>query len=224
MRTTAPGIDAVAMIAVQGPNAREKFWTAFPATRAATEPLGVFQAAECVNAATGWSPAPATPARTASRSPCRPAPPPLVWQEAARAGDQALRPGRARHPAPRSRHEPLRPGHGRGHLALRSRPQMDRGPQGPARDFIGKSALAATQPRNQFAGLLLLDRGVLRAHQKVITPQGEGEITSGSFSPSLNQSIALARLPDGRRHRQRSRGRNPRQAPQGARRQTRIRP
>jgi aminomethyltransferase len=25
--------------------------------------------------------------------------------------------------------------------------------------------------------------------------QGEGEITSGSFSPTLNQSIALARLP-----------------------------
>ena len=49
--------------------------------------------------------------------------------------------------------------------------------------------------RNQFAGLLLLDRGVLRSHQKVITPQGAGEITSGTFSPSLNQSIALARLP-----------------------------
>jgi aminomethyltransferase len=67
-----------------------------------------------------------------------------------------------------------------------------------ARDFIGKSALEgkdARQVRNQFAGLLLLDRGVLRAHQKVITPQGTGEITSGTFSPSLNQSIALARLP-----------------------------
>jgi aminomethyltransferase len=66
-----------------------------------------------------------------------------------------------------------------------------------ARDFVGKAALAAATPRNQFAGLLLLDRGVLRAHQKVITPQGEGETTSGSFSPSLNQSIALARLPAG---------------------------
>jgi aminomethyltransferase len=44
---------------------------------------------------------------------------------------------------------------------------------------------------------LLLDRGVLRAHQKVITPLGEGETTSGSFSPTLNQSIALARLPEG---------------------------
>jgi aminomethyltransferase len=64
-----------------------------------------------------------------------------------------------------------------------------------ARDFIGKSALAARRVDVQFAGLLLLDRGVLRAHQKVITPQGTGEITSGTFSPSLNQSVALARLP-----------------------------
>jgi aminomethyltransferase len=70
----------------------------------------------------------------------------------------------------------------------------------PARDFIGKAALEgkhARPVRNQFAGLLLLDRGVLRAHQKVVTPQGEGEITSGTFSPTLSQSIALARLPAG---------------------------
>ena len=37
--------------------------------------------------------------------------------------------------------------------------------------------------------------GVLRAHQKVITAAGDGEITSGTFSPSLSLSIALARLP-----------------------------
>jgi aminomethyltransferase len=36
---------------------------------------------------------------------------------------------------------------------------------------------------------------VLRAHQKVITAAGDGEITSGTFSPSLSQSIAFARLP-----------------------------
>jgi aminomethyltransferase len=40
------GVDAVAMIAVQGPQARERFWKAFPEMRAATEALGVFQAAE----------------------------------------------------------------------------------------------------------------------------------------------------------------------------------
>ena len=51
----------------------------------------------------------------------------------------------------------------------------------------------------QLIGLLLLDRGVLRSHQKVIArhagKEAEGEITSGGFSPTLNQSIALARLP-----------------------------
>jgi aminomethyltransferase len=63
------------------------------------------------------------------------------------------------------------------------------------RDFVGKAALLAQQPQRTLAGLLLLDKGVLRAHQAVVTAQGAGEITSGSFSPSLGQSIALARLP-----------------------------
>ncbi|MDP3032615.1 MAG: glycine cleavage system aminomethyltransferase GcvT, partial [Rhodocyclaceae bacterium] len=36
----------LAMIAVQGPRARERFWTAFPASRAASEALVPFQAAE----------------------------------------------------------------------------------------------------------------------------------------------------------------------------------
>lgn len=64
------------------------------------------------------------------------------------------------------------------------------------RDFNGKAALAANGQRDQFVGLLLRDKGgVLRAHQKVITAAGDGEITSGTFSPSLSQSIALARLP-----------------------------
>ncbi len=64
------------------------------------------------------------------------------------------------------------------------------------RDFVGKAALLATPPTRQLVGLLLLEKGgVLRAHQAVRTAQGDGEITSGSFSPTLNQSIALARLP-----------------------------
>jgi aminomethyltransferase len=64
------------------------------------------------------------------------------------------------------------------------------------RDFVGKAALTASRPARQFIGLLLVDKGgVLRAHQAVRTAHGDGEITSGSFSPTLNQSIALARLP-----------------------------
>jgi len=65
------------------------------------------------------------------------------------------------------------------------------------RDFIGKSALAGrSTPYRQLVGLVLLDKGgVLRAHQVVHTAHGDGEITSGTFSPTLNQSIALARVP-----------------------------
>ncbi|WP_031757570.1 glycine cleavage T C-terminal barrel domain-containing protein, partial [Pseudomonas aeruginosa] len=50
------------------------------------------------------------------------------------------------------------------------------------------------QPK--LVGLVLEERGVLRAHQVVrVAGIGEGEITSGSFSPTLNKSIALARVP-----------------------------
>jgi len=65
------------------------------------------------------------------------------------------------------------------------------------RDFVGKAALTASGQQKQFLGIILLDKGVLRGHQQVITKQGNGEITSGSFSPTLQQSIALARLPLG---------------------------
>ncbi len=65
------------------------------------------------------------------------------------------------------------------------------------RDFVGRQALEASEITQQLVGLLLLDKGVLRSHQKVITHNGDGEITSGSFSPTLQQSIALARIPLG---------------------------
>lgn len=68
------------------------------------------------------------------------------------------------------------------------------------RDFIGKRTLleqqAAGIPQN-FVGLLLLDKGVLRNHLRVKTPRGDGEITSGSYSPTLQRSIAMARVPAG---------------------------
>jgi aminomethyltransferase len=63
------------------------------------------------------------------------------------------------------------------------------------RDFIGKLALLSQDVKQRVVGLLLQDRGVLRGHQKVITAYGEGEITSGTFSPTLEKSIALARVP-----------------------------
>ncbi len=63
------------------------------------------------------------------------------------------------------------------------------------RDFIGRSALEKTPQQFVFMGLILQDRGVLRAHQIVKSSKGQGEITSGTFSPSLQKSIALAKLP-----------------------------
>ncbi|HET7923070.1 MAG TPA: glycine cleavage system aminomethyltransferase GcvT [Gammaproteobacteria bacterium] len=67
------------------------------------------------------------------------------------------------------------------------------------RDFIGRDALTAQRkagPKRKLTGLVLEDRGVLRGHQKVLCgAAGEGEITSGTFSPTLERSIALARVP-----------------------------
>lgn len=68
------------------------------------------------------------------------------------------------------------------------------------RDFIGRAALerqkAAGVPR-VMVGLVLDDKGVLRHGQKVLTTNGEGEILSGSFAPTLNKAVAFARIPAG---------------------------
>ncbi|WP_111657646.1 glycine cleavage system aminomethyltransferase GcvT [Isoalcanivorax indicus] len=65
------------------------------------------------------------------------------------------------------------------------------------REFIGRAALEAQQDPEQLVGLILEEKGVLRAHQRVVTHAGDGEITSGTFSPTLGVSIALARVPAG---------------------------
>jgi aminomethyltransferase len=70
----------------------------------------------------------------------------------------------------------------------------------PGRAFIGRAALeairAAGGPARRLVGLLLEDRGVLRSHQQVVVAGvGAGETTSGSFSPTLERSIAFARVP-----------------------------
>jgi aminomethyltransferase len=66
------------------------------------------------------------------------------------------------------------------------------------RDFIGKGALLEQKARgieNKLVGLVLQDRGVLRPGQRVVTQAGEGVTTSGSFSPTMQKAIAFARLP-----------------------------
>lgn len=66
------------------------------------------------------------------------------------------------------------------------------------RDFIGRAALqaqkAAGVPRRMVA-LVMDERGVLRHGQRVITDAGDGEILSGSFSPTIGKAIAFARVP-----------------------------
>ena len=71
----------------------------------------------------------------------------------------------------------------------------------PERDFIGRAAIEkkrADKLKQRFVGLLLEGKGVLRGHQRIIVDGiGEGEITSGGFSPTIERSIALARVPAG---------------------------
>jgi len=67
------------------------------------------------------------------------------------------------------------------------------------RDFVGRAALEALRargPEHKLVGLVLDERAVLRSHQRVLVDSlGEGEVTSGTFSPTLERSIGLARVP-----------------------------
>ncbi len=67
------------------------------------------------------------------------------------------------------------------------------------RHFIGREALEKQKTsglKYKFVGLILNGKGVLRAHQKVIVAnEGEGELTSGTFSPTMQKAIGFARIP-----------------------------
>ncbi len=180
-----------AMIAVQGPNARAKVWQVLPATQAKTEGLQVFQAADCDEyfiARTGYTGEDGfeimLPAEKAEG----------LWNALHRNGVPPIGLG-AR--------DTLRLEAGMNLYGQDMDETVNPLESGLAwtvdlkseRDFIGKAALLANPPVRKLVGLVLLDRGVLRGHQKVHTTHGEGEITSGSFSPTLEKSIALARVP-----------------------------
>jgi len=183
----------LAMIAVQGPHARDKLWQALPGSRAPTEPLKPFFATEFGDAfvgRTGYTgedgfeiTLPATRATA-------------LWNALAAAGVRPcglgardtlrLEAGMNLYGQDMTEHEtPLESG-----LAW----TVD---LGSARDFVGKAALAAPPKRVQVGLVLEGKGGVLRSHQKVSTAKGTGEITSGTFSPTLAKSIALARVPAG---------------------------
>jgi aminomethyltransferase len=66
------------------------------------------------------------------------------------------------------------------------------------RDFVGRAALEARRAAGfdkKLTGVVLETKGVMRHGQRIVTNAGEGEVTSGIFSPTLGYSIALARLP-----------------------------
>lgn len=74
---------------------------------------------------------------------------------------------------------------------------LDGNDAGP-REFTGRAALeaqkAAGVPRRMI-GLVMDEKGVLRHGQTVLTDAGDGEILSGTFSPTLGKAIAFARVP-----------------------------
>lgn len=187
------GNEPLGIIAVQGPNARAKVWAVLPRAKAAIAELKPFFATE-VNqyfiASTGYTGEDGyeimLPASEAE----------ALWKALHKVGVA---------PCGLGARDTLRLEAGMnlyGQDMDESVSPLDAGlswtvAMKDERDFVGKSALTAVGQRKQFLGLILLDKGVLRGHQKVMTPHGDGEITSGSFSPTLQQSVALARLPLG---------------------------
>ena len=186
----------LAIIAVQGPNAKARVWQALPETRAASEPLKPFYAAivgEYFVATTGYTGETGfeitLPASKAEE----------LWQKLLEAGVRpiglgardTLRLEAGMNLYGQDMDETVSP------LDAGLAWTVDLASPRAGVDFVGKTALLAQPQQKQFLGLLLLDKGVLRAHQKVVTAHGTGEITSGTFSPTLQQSVALARLPLG---------------------------
>lgn len=183
----------LAIIAVQGPLARQKVWRALPQSRDASEPLARFQAVaigDMLLARTGYTGEDGfeimLPAARAVH----------LWN--------ALK-AHAVAPAGLGARDTLRLEAGMllyGQDLDETVTPLESGLAwtvdfSTARDFIGKAALRDGPVARQLLGLVLLDRGVMRSHQTVRCADGAGAITSGGFSPTLKQSIALARVPMG---------------------------
>ncbi|HUW26735.1 MAG TPA: glycine cleavage system aminomethyltransferase GcvT [Gallionella sp.] len=183
--------DDLAMVAVQGPNARARVWQVLPETRTATEGLQNFQATDCGEyfiARTGYTGEDGFEIMLPKEKVEG------LWHALNKAGVKPIGLG-AR--------DTLRLEAGMNLYGQDMDESVGPLESGLAwtvdlqseRDFIGKAALLANPPTRKLVGLVLLDRGILRGHQRVHTAHGEGEITSGSFSPTLEKSIALARVP-----------------------------
>lgn len=192
------GAEPLAIVAVQGPNARAKVWSAFPSTQP-SDALKPFNAVVVQDAAVGEIMVARTgytgedgfelvvPAANVA----------AVWEKLHAAGVR---------PAGLGARDTLRLEAGMNlygqDMDIHTSP-LDAGlgwtvDLQSERDFTGKAALVAAGQTRQFVGLVLRDKGgVLRSHQKVVTASGDGETTSGTFSPTLSLSIAFARVPTG---------------------------
>lgn len=184
----------LAMIAVQGPNARAKVWQVIPDSQSATEELKQFQSAvvgQYFIARTGYTGEDGfeiiLPAADA----------PAFWKALHAAGVA---------PAGLGARDTLRLEAGMnlyGQDMDETKNPLESGLAWTVdlkseRDFVGKQTLLDAAVTHQLVGLVLVDRGVLRSHQQVVGQKDgveySGEITSGGFSPTMNQSIALARI------------------------------
>ena len=183
----------LAIIAVQGPAARETFWKVHPECKADTQSISPFfavQSGEFFIARTGYTGEDGFEIMVLKDKAQ------VLWQDLIKAGAK---------PCGLGARDTLRLEAGMnlyGQDMDETVSPLDAGlawtvSSNTEREFVGKAALLSNGQKSQFLGLILQDKGVLRSHQKVVTKQGSGEITSGSFSPTLQQSIALARLPLG---------------------------
>jgi aminomethyltransferase len=182
----------LAMLAVQGPRARERFWLALPELRVASEALERFSSMEMNEsfiARTGYTGEDGFE----------------LLLPAARAGDawQRLRAAGVR-PCGLGARDTLRLEAGMNLYGQDMDASVMPSECGLAwtvaleepRAFVGRQAIERRTPSHRMLGLVLEARGgVLRSHQPVRGERGEGMITSGTFSPTMNMSIALARLP-----------------------------
>ncbi len=183
----------LAIIAIQGPNAREKLWAAMPECQQLTEDLEPFSGVPSGSmfiARTGYTGEDGFEVMLTAQAASS------FWNTLAAAGAK---------PCGLGARDTLRLEAGMNLYGQDMDEAISPLEAGLAwtvdlkseRDFIGKTALLANPPARKLVGLVLLDRGVLRGHQKVHTSVGEGEITSGTFSPTLEKSIAFARVPSG---------------------------
>lgn len=185
----------LAMIALQGPNARQQAWAARPAWRLATEALNSFCAAvfdhDLMVARTGYTGEdgfeimlPATQAQA-------------LWDDLLALGVR---------PCGLGARDTLRLEAGmnlygqdmdESVLPAESGLSWTVSMKDPEREFIGRDALEGAPNDRVLVGVKLLERGVMRAHMVLRCAQGEGELTSGTMSPTMGVSIGMARVPLG---------------------------